>query len=416
MKNNLILLAILFSSAGAALAQPPVDSDSPIVSKSFEQQAVQLGDPAGYWTEERMRSAIPRTLPAAPVADDALDGGAVQTIETPLEPPVLMPAWSPDSDAPMPTPDDGYEINLQDEDAGGLPMGFNAELQSFGSAPSNPRTGPYGPFQRWSMHGRYDVWPRFIHGKLFFTMGGSNFVCSGTVVGRNVVATAGHCVSSGGGQFGSNFMFCPGYSQSGPMPGTGCWAVRNAFTTGRWHNGGDFDYDYACMVTASTGTQFAGPIANRTGSAGIAFNWASEQPIVQFGYPAGRPFTGDIIEQVASTEWYEVDMGTGGQRSKYIGSDLTGGSSGGGWFLSWRHPNAELPDTDGFNSTDPAGARNGPFLNGVNSHRRCRTNCNEPPTNTAGMFWQEMGSPVFRSSTTDDQDASDVFTACFDAQ
>jgi hypothetical protein len=362
-----------------------------------------------------MQNAQPRPMPAAPVAESSLDAAA-QGIEVPDEPPVLVPAWSPDSGEPMPWPGEGYELDIEGDEPAGLRLRFDAEPQLFGSSPSNPKTGPYAPFQRWTMHGKYDVWPRFVHGKIFFSMGGGDFVCSGTVVGRSVVATAGHCVSSGSGQFGSNFLFCPGYSQSGPMPTAGCWPIRNAFTTGRWHNTGDFDYDYACMVTALSGTQYAGPVGNRTGWAGITYNWTSEQPTVQFGYPAGSPFQGNVIEQVASTEWYEVDMGPGGQRSKYIGSDLTGGSSGGGWFLSWRHPNAELPDTDGVNKTDPAGARNGPYLNGVNSHRRCRTNCNVPPTNTAGMFWQEMGSPVFRRSSTDDQDASDVFTACFDAQ
>ena len=101
-----------------------------------------------------------------------------------------------------------------------------------------------------------------------------------------------------------------------------------------------------------------------------------------WGYPAGAPFNGNLIQTVTSTEWYQVNMSPGDapgtdHLSKYIGSDMTGGSSGGPWWISHRHPNfaLEIPDTDGQNATDPVqNLSPGPFINGVNSHKRCQRN------------------------------------------
>jgi hypothetical protein len=324
-----------------------------------------------------------------------------------------VPGFQPESSERLQLlPNESIEIDLGGDDQ----LLSTIQPMVYGTPPINPKTGPYAPFQRWTMQGKYDQWPRFIHGKLFFTLSGTNYVCSATVIGRSVVATAGHCVSSGSGVWATNMSFCPGYNQAGPMSGVGCWGVRGRATTGRWHFNSDTDYDFACLITNLTGTERNSEIGVVTGGAGYAFNFPSSQPTVAFGYPAGTPFGGKTIQQVVSAEWYEADMVSGGQKSKYIGSDMTGGSSGGGWFLSWRHPSAEYPDTDASSLTDPAGANNGPFLSGVNSHKRCRTNCGTPPTDTAGLFWQEMGSPQFLRSDADSQDVTDIFSICFDNQ
>jgi hypothetical protein len=259
------------------------------------------------------------------------------------------------------------------------------------------------------MQGSYVQWPRSIHGKLFFSFGASNFVCSASVIGRSTIATAGHCVSNGAGTFATNVLFCPSYNQGGPNTSRGCWATVSLTTSGAWHSSGDPDFDYACGVTAVTGTVIANKIGNITGWAGRGWNWV-DVPVITFGYPQAAPFGGTIIQQTASVEWYNVDFTAGTQVSKVIGSDLTGGASGGGWFLSWRHPSVEVADSDGNNGTDPAGGNNGPFINGVNSHKRCSVHCGSPPNATQGVFWQEMTSPPFRNDGTGDSE--DVFAVC----
>lgn len=405
MLRSLSVAVVLTTASQVSLSQDRGGEAPGPVPMPSELQRPQSGNVHDYWTPERMESAQPRGM-SRPVVPDAQLSTSSEEADLPPGPPILVPGWSPEGDELPPVPGESYEINLKV-----APLDFS--LQTYGSAPTNPKDGPYGPFQRWTMQGRYETWPRSVHGKLFFSLGGSDSECSATVIGRNVIATAGHCVSDGSGTWATNFLFCPGYSQSGPMPGTGCWGVRDGTTSTAFLQSDDEDYDYACLITNTTGDQFNGPIGDRTGWTGVAYNRATFQPIVQFGYPGDAPFDGKTIQQVVSVEWYELDRTPGGQKSKYIGSDLTGGSSGGGWFLSWRHPSTEYPDTDGSTVTDPAGAQNGPYLNGVNSHTRCASNCGNPPTTTSGEFWQEMGSPQFLNSTTDNQDASDIFGYCF---
>lgn len=54
--------------------------------------------------------------------------------------------------------------------------------------------------------------------------------------------------------------------------------------------------------------------------------------------------------------------------------------------------------------------RDGPFLNGINSHSRCAlSGC--PP---GSIFLSETGSPQFRNTASDDDESEDVFKACFD--
>ncbi len=130
-------------------------------------------------------------------------------------------------------------------------------------------------------------------------------------------------------------------------PARGCWAWASATTSGAWHFSGDPDYDYACVVTQVTGTVIADKIGNVTGWAGRAWNWVASRRLT-FGYPQAAPFNGTVIQQTASVDWYNMDFTAGGQVSKIIGSDLTGGSSGGGWFLSWgAAPSSPTPTAAG---------------------------------------------------------------------
>lgn len=388
------------------MALPLLFLPSVVAQQAPGNGTVSFEDPLGgqaqveaYWTPSMMASAVPMTPPPQLVENLSADAmGARMDYATPG----LVNGWVPGSGPYI-------EQRMEFPRAASLPALLKAP-QTFGTAPTNPQDGPYGPFQRHSMHGTYLPFPRGIHGKLFFSIGASNFVCSGTVIGRSTVATAGHCVSNGNSTFATNLLFCPGYNQGGINPSRGCWGGTQVTST-RWHVNGDPDYDYACIITNTTGTSQANKIGNLTGWAGRAWNWV-DVPESTFGYPQAAPFNGLSIQQTSSVDWYTVDFTAGDQVSKIIGSDLTGGSSGGGWFLSWRSPGEERADTDGSNATDPAGAANGPFINGVNSHKRCRTTCANPPSTTAGVFWQEMTSPPFRSTAPDGGESEDVFAVC----
>ena len=393
MRGRRIVLGVI-TSLGLALAGGTVNAQQGPVRSVPAPAGESVFD---YWTPEQMASAIPTPFPGVPTKGIALTAKPTASGD-----PGLVNGWMPGS---------GPFVEHRQTFPGGDKEALAAP-QVFGVAPANPLSGPYGPFQRWTMQGSYTPYPRSIHGKLFFTLNGLNYVCSGTVIGRSTVATAGHCVSDGSATFASNFMFCPSYSQVGASPTRGCWGWSSVVTSNPWHNAGDPDYDYACIVTRNTGTIVADKIGNVTGWAGRAWNW-NDVPEMTFGYPQAAPFAGNTIQQTASVDWYNVDFTPGGPASKVIGSDLTPGASGGGWFLSWRAPGAEVADTDGSNATDPAGANNGPFINGVNSHKRCAGgSCASPPNNVAGVFWQEMTSPRFRLDANDNNDSEDIFAIC----
>jgi hypothetical protein len=248
------------------------------------------------------------------------------------------------------------------------------------------------------------------------------------VIQRNTIATTGHCVSDGAGTFATDFLFCPSYTvdENGegiPDPKLGCWSGISAATTAAYHHSAAIDRDIACIVTARKSTVQKHSLGDVTGWTGRIWNLPSRIPTFALGYPAGAPFPGHHLIVSASSEWYIVNMTLGdGQVSKYIGNDMTGGSSGGPWWVSMRGTGGsvdvphssdypEYPDVDGSDMTDPfQGGRDGPFLNGINSHSRCAlSGC--PP---GSIFLSETGSPQFRNTASDDDESEDVFKACFD--
>ena len=78
----------------------------------------------------------------------------------------------------------------------------------------------------------YTQAPTSTHGKVFFTLGGGDYVCSGTALlsgNKCVVWTAGHCVNEGPGAFATNWEFVPAY-KDGAAP-LGAYVAENLFTT-----------------------------------------------------------------------------------------------------------------------------------------------------------------------------------------
>lgn len=360
-----------------------------------EQSAAEI---VAYWTSERMAAAIPMPIPAEADPNAGLpqlDGEA----SVADGPPGFAPGWDALSGLAQPGADAAFSLEE-----------FTAQLEQpqHGAKPTNPKDGPYGPFQRMTHARRFTAYPSSPIGKLFFSLGTSNFVCSASVIQKNTVVTAGHC-NYGNGAFATNRMFCPSYNNNGVNPERGCWGVVNSKTSAGWVQNGDPDYDYACLIMATSGTVWGTSIGNVTGWFGRAWNFSYQQAEKSFGYPQASPFNGRVIVEVAGTGWYEHDFRSGGQVSKLMGNDMTGGSSGGPWILGFNHPTAEFPDTDGSIATDPGGN----WVNGVNSHKRCSGNCSSPPTTTTGVFWQEMSSPPFRNTANDNDESEDNFAVCF---
>jgi hypothetical protein len=168
-----------------------------------------------------------------------------------------------------------------------------------------------------------------MHGKVFFSDGVFNYVCSGTALtsgNESVVWTAGHCVHSGPGAFYTNWAFVPQYRDNVRPHGT--WTARRLMTTSAWATSGDFSYDLgAAIVNTNAGST----LTDRVGSRGAGFNQAAQQRYLSHGYPAASPFNGQR-QYVCDSNLGHRDN-SANPPTMAIGCDMTGGSSGGGWVV-----------------------------------------------------------------------------------
>lgn len=170
-----------------------------------------------------------------------------------------------------------------------------------------------------------EVAPRPELGKVFFTMGGSNYVCSGTATAStngDVVTTAGHCLNEGPGGYASQFMFAPAY-KDGATP-YGQWVAESLVAPVAWAEQGDFNHDVGFAVMAEQGGQ---SLTDAVGEVPIAFDLGYDLVFDAFGYPAARPYDGTDLWRCSGT----AGTDTRGTTDHRLPCSMTGGSSGGGW-------------------------------------------------------------------------------------
>jgi len=174
-------------------------------------------------------------------------------------------------------------------------------------------------------------YPLSTVGKVFLTnAAGQNLACSGTAVvssNGSVVDTAGHCLYLNGSWM-RNVIFCPQY-ESGNTP-YGCWAARDLEVPSDWINASpnDYHHDFGMIIVAPNNE---GILTDVVGGAGLAYNQPANQTFYAYGYPAASPFDGQTrksCEGSIGTTWQH-----GGGNVVSIPCGMTGGSSGGPWFI-----------------------------------------------------------------------------------
>ncbi len=174
-------------------------------------------------------------------------------------------------------------------------------------------------------------YPLSTIGKVFLTnAAGQNLACSGTAVvssNGSVVDTAGHCLYLNGSWM-RNVIFCPLY-ESGNTP-YGCWAARDLEVPSDWINArpNDYHHDFGMIIVTPNNE---GVLTDLVGGAGWAYNQPANQTFYAYGYPAASPFDGQTrksCEGSIGTTWQH-----GGGNVVSIRCGMTGGSSGGPWFI-----------------------------------------------------------------------------------
>jgi hypothetical protein len=204
-----------------------------------------------------------------------------------------------------------------------------------GAARIAPRAGGYV----YNPNFPYYTPAAYTQGKVFFSMGGGNYVCSGTIVnseGKDQVWTAGHCVHGGeGGQWASNWAFVPAYDDdlANPRP-YGTWTASYLTSRTAWTNDSDFSQDLGVAVM---NTNFGGwHIVDYFGGQGITVNrgksgvWENA-----FGYTSyGSADGGNLLAcyGYTSPEW---DAWIVWSQTVKIPCGLNRGASGGAWLWSW---------------------------------------------------------------------------------
>jgi hypothetical protein len=183
-------------------------------------------------------------------------------------------------------------------------------------------------------------------GRLYMVNGSNQVVgtCSGTVVARNLVLTAAHCVYSHtyGGYF-EGFWFYP--QLLGSSFSYGAWFTANGVTFDIWRNSANWAFDYAFLQFNTPNVQ-GNLLGDVTGSFPILYNSAGG-PKYSIGYPSegwfgkeGRctnascwPYHCEARILDGSTQ-YKLDLADsgvsyGGWWEVGFGCWMTGGSSGG---------------------------------------------------------------------------------------
>jgi V8-like Glu-specific endopeptidase len=314
-----VALAASFAASAPALAAPtpaaaPADGGASTVVSQIAQQPAG----SGYWTAERMRNA----LPGDRLADKALERGTRTAVEHVAQ---------------------GLAERVE---------GQRAEVRKGKPAPKAEES------------------PVSHIGKVFFTLGGQNYVCSGNSVAssnRSTVSTAGHCLNEGPGAFATNFVFVPAYDD-GAAP-YGKWSAESLHAPSRWVNNGDMAYDTGFAVVAPlNGTN----LADAVGASGVQFNAVRGLGYKAFGYPAARPYDGsDLIsctDSQAENDPYNPQFNSQG-----IDCDMTGGSSGGPWFV---------------------GTTSGGYQNSVNSY-----GYGSNSTTMYGPYWGSVIQTTYQSAS-----------------
>ena len=165
-------------------------------------------------------------------------------------------------------------------------------------------------------------------GRVFFTMAGTGYSCSGSVVAsqhQDVVITAAHCVSDGAGHWATHWTFVPGYSD-GREP-YGSYPAQTYYVPAQWSAGTDEDDDVAFVVV---GTARVHGVRKRVGAAvggqQIEFGSRAAAEAV-FGYPSEPPYTGQGLDYCEG----RLQPDPFGTKDEGIACAMTEGGSGGPW-------------------------------------------------------------------------------------
>jgi V8-like Glu-specific endopeptidase len=289
-----------------------------------------------YWTPERMDAAIPIKIPR------------------------MREGTAPSGTIP---------------DAGLKPHQVPGSQPRVGST-GGPSVSPTGylypfPFERYTLpKAQYKTFPFMAIGKIYFRQGSFDYVCSGASVAgnpRQIVYTAGHCVSNGAGGWSSNMVFVPARRNGTNLYGV--FPAKVMVTSYAWHTSGDLSYDFGAFDVGKNA--LGQTLRSRVGYLGFAWNQSRLQHWTIVGYPQASPFNGEKQWLCQASHAVDDVVVPGvGYDPIGVGCDLTAGVSGGPWLMWFMHGNL-INSVASYKWSDQPLALYGPYFENVANQVRC---------------------------------------------
>ncbi len=314
---TVVLGAALVPGAMAGAAQPDKAdrADRADRAKAEHERIV------AYWTPERMKAAKPRDFEKQP-------DGSFRQVATPK----------------------------------GKPSGGSKDKPGRGGGGGGTTTDPLVPItsgSSWTAGGQ--VLART--GKVYFTMGGSGYVCSGAVAddgntsgATSIVLTAAHCVNdqtkADGSGWADKWIFIPDFDTEPNLSTSscasadtvyGCWSAQALVAPGAFTTAGGFtteatQHDFAFAVVGAGGKTGETPKqldAVVGGGYTLTTSVTEGDRLSAFGYPAAGKYSGNDLTYCSGTIRTDPYNGISGADDNWgMSCKMTGGSSGGPWLAT----------------------------------------------------------------------------------
>jgi glutamyl endopeptidase len=164
--------------------------------------------------------------------------------------------------------------------------------------------------------------------------------CTGFMLSRDVLVTAGHCVHYGG-SWVTSYTVTPGRTGNNAPFGSCSGGINDVWTTSNWINGYPSDHDYGLIKLTCD-------IGNSTGWFGWWYSTGENLVNQNFyveGYPGDKPFgtmwwdADSSYSQTANKLWYWIDTAGGQSGSPVYHYNSTTAGLCGGWCVTAIHTN-----------------------------------------------------------------------------